>query len=182
MASDHLLIPNRHLPIGMLVTRLLKHLKFDLSTERSIEPSVDINSTLLKRMSVKERAPAPQPPPIIPVVVPGSSSASSASFDLYLALFIQLREHNLQMTAHFQRLEHRVDNDLHHIYASITYLQTCVDDTYSRKAWPAPLPSGHSQPLPMTGPPFDAWVPPPFVLEAPVYQKTLISRRIDPFC
>jgi len=50
MASEHFLIPNRHLPFGMLITRLLKQLKFDLSTERSIEPSVDINNTLLKRM------------------------------------------------------------------------------------------------------------------------------------
>jgi len=59
MASDHLLIPNQHLPFGMLITRLLKQLKFNLSTERSIELSVDINSTLLKRMCVSERAPAP---------------------------------------------------------------------------------------------------------------------------
>ena len=70
-----------------------------------IEPSVDINNTLLKRMRARERAPAPQPPPIIPAVVPGSSSASSASFDPYLALSAQLREHNLEMSAHFQRLE-----------------------------------------------------------------------------
>jgi len=77
MVSEHLLIPNWHLPFGMLITRLLKQLKFDLSAERSIEPSVDINSTLLKRMC----APAPQPPPIIPAVSLGSSSASSASVD-----------------------------------------------------------------------------------------------------
>jgi len=60
-----------------------------------------------------------------------------------------------------------VDNDLQHICAYIRYLQTCVDDTYSRNAWLAPLTSGHSQPLPMTGPPFDAWVPPSVVPEAP---------------
>ena len=53
MTSDHLLILNWHLPFGMLITRLLKQLKFDLSTERSIEPSVDINSTLLKRIRVR---------------------------------------------------------------------------------------------------------------------------------
>ena len=75
MLSDHLLIPNRHLPFGMFITRLLKLLKFDLSIERSIVPSIDINSTLLKRMHVGERAPTPvhQPPPIISVVVHGSS-------------------------------------------------------------------------------------------------------------
>ena len=59
MASDHLLILNWHLPFGMLITRLLKQLKFDLSTEWSIEPSVDINNSLLKRMRALECAPAP---------------------------------------------------------------------------------------------------------------------------
>ena len=33
MTYDHLLVPNRHLPFGMLITHLLKQLKFDLSTE-----------------------------------------------------------------------------------------------------------------------------------------------------
>jgi len=59
MVSEHLLIPNQHLPFGMLITRLLKQLKFALSVERSIEPSVDINSTLLKSMRARERAPDP---------------------------------------------------------------------------------------------------------------------------
>ena len=78
MLYDHLLIPNRHLPFGMLVTRLLKLLKFNVSAERSIAPSVGINSLLFKRMHVGERTPAPvpQPPPIISHVVPQSSSAS----------------------------------------------------------------------------------------------------------
>ena len=93
MLSDHLLIPNWHLPFRMLITRFVKLLKFDLSAKRDIAPSVDINSTLLKRMHVGERAPAlaPQPPPIIPIVSPGSSSAS---VDPYPALSAQLREHN----------------------------------------------------------------------------------------
>ena len=95
MTSDHLVIPNRHLPFGMLIARLLKQLKFDLSTEWSIKPSIDIKNTFLKRMRVKERASLPQPPPIIPAIVPESSSTSSASFDPYLALSTQLREHNL---------------------------------------------------------------------------------------
>jgi len=96
----------------MLITRLLKQLKFDLSTERSIELSVDINITLLKRMRARERVLAPQPSPIIPAVVPGSSSTSSASFDPYSALSAQLREHDLKMSENFQRMEQRVDNDL----------------------------------------------------------------------
>jgi len=35
MTSDHLLVPNRHLPIRMLITHLLKQLKFDLSSVKS---------------------------------------------------------------------------------------------------------------------------------------------------
>ena len=134
MTSDHLVVPNRHLPFGMLITHLLKQLNFDLSSERSIEPSVDINSTLLKRMRPRERPPAPQPQHIFPAV-PGSSSGSSAPFDPYLALSTQLREHHQQlsaemsahrqrifaemtehrqqisaeMTAHYQRMEQRLD-------------------------------------------------------------------------
>jgi len=70
----------------MLITHLFKQLKFDISTERSIESSVDINNTLLKRIRARERIPATQPSPIIPAIVHGSSSASSASLDLHSAL------------------------------------------------------------------------------------------------
>ena len=72
------------------------------------------------------------------------------------------------MTDHFQRLEQRVDNDLHHICASIRYPQTCVDDTYNSNDWPASLPSSHSRPLSLIGPPFKPWVPPSIVPDAPV--------------
>jgi len=49
MLSEHLLILSGNLPYEMIITRLLKHLKIDLSGEKAIAPSVDINSTLLKR-------------------------------------------------------------------------------------------------------------------------------------
>ena len=71
------------------------------------------------------------------------------------------------MTAHSQRLEQRVNNDFNHICTSIRYLQTCVDDTYSRNDWPASLSSSHSQPLSLTGLPFEPWVPPSVVPDAP---------------
>ena len=48
-------------------------------------------------------------------------------------------------------MEHRVDNDLQYICASICYLQTCIDETYSRNAWPVPLLRGHAQPLSTSG-------------------------------
>ena len=83
-------------------------------------------------MRARERAPAPQPPPIILAVVPRSSSASSASVNQYTALSAQLRKHNLKMSANFERIENRVQNDLQYICSSIRYLQTCVDESYSR--------------------------------------------------
>ena len=128
----------------MLITRLLKRLKFDFSAKWSIELLVDINSTLLKRMRARERAPAPQSPHIIFVVALGSSSGSSASIDSYTALSAQLREHDLKMTANFQKMQQRVDNDLQYIFASIRYFQTCVDETYSKNAWPVLLLRGHA--------------------------------------
>jgi len=79
---------------------------------------------------------------------------------------LSLLEHDLKMIANFKRMEHRVDNDLQYICASIRYLQTCVNETYSRNAWPAPLSRGHSQHLPTSGHPFDTWVPPPAPSEA----------------
>ena len=81
---------------------------------------------------------------IISVVAPGSSSASSASFDPYAKLSAQFREHDLKMSANFEKIEHRVQNDLQYICSSIQYLQTCVDETYSRNAWPVPHPRGHA--------------------------------------
>ena len=63
-------------------------------------------------MRARERVPAPQPPPIIPVFVPGSSSASSASFDPNSALSTQFQERDLKMTANFRRMKYKVDNGL----------------------------------------------------------------------
>ena len=87
-------------------------MKTDLSAERSIKLSVDINNTFLKRMRAREHALAPQPPPIIPSVAPGSSLTSSASIDPYTDLSAQLHEHDLKMATHLERIEHGVQNDL----------------------------------------------------------------------
>ena len=48
MLSDHLLIPTRNLSYGMILTHLFNHFKINLPDERAVNPSVDINSTLLK--------------------------------------------------------------------------------------------------------------------------------------
>jgi len=45
MLSEHLLISTRNLPYGMLLTRLFKHFKINLSNERVVNPLIDINST-----------------------------------------------------------------------------------------------------------------------------------------
>jgi len=148
MLSEHILIPNRNLPFGMLITRLLKLLKFDLSGERSIAPSIDINNTLLKRMHVGERASVPQPPPVIPPFVHGCSSTSA---DPYAALSAQFLEYSLKIKTQLEKISTRQEeiqqgyqNDLAYICSSIRYLQTCDDKSFDRHTWPAPLPSSYA--------------------------------------
>ena len=72
-----------------------------------------------------------------------------------------------ELTANFQRLEQRLDNDLNHICDFIRYMHNCIGDIYDRFDWPAPLPHDRSQPLPSIGPPFGAWVPPPAAPKPP---------------
>ena len=146
----------------MLNTHLLKQLKFDLSAETSIAPSIDINNTLTKRMHVGERALVPQPPPIIPMF-PGSSSTS---VDPLAALSAQLQDHSLKISTQLEKMSTRQEeiqqgfqNDLMYICSSICYLQTCVDESYGRHAWPIPLSSSYAQRLASLGRPFDTWVP-----------------------
>jgi len=120
-----------HLLIRMFISRHLKLLKFDLSAESSIAPSIDISNTLLKRMHTRERAPAPipQPPPIIPPVVPGSSSAY---VDPYAALSAQLQEHDLKITsqlekmsAHHEEIQQGFQNDLTYLLFHLLSSDTC---------------------------------------------------------
>jgi len=79
MTSDNVLVPIRHLPYGMLISYLMKQLDFDLSSVRPSEPSVNLNSSLLKRMEAGTRHAAAQQPPIPPTHVPGSSSSAPGS-------------------------------------------------------------------------------------------------------
>ena len=43
MASDQFRISGRGLPFGMIITRILKSLRFDLSSETSDDPQIDID-------------------------------------------------------------------------------------------------------------------------------------------
>ena len=72
----------------MLITSFLKLLKFDLSGEKAMAPCIDIDSTLLKRIHVGERAPVP-PLPVVPLFVSGSSYSACA--DSFSAFFAQLK-------------------------------------------------------------------------------------------
>ena len=85
----------------MLITRLLKLLKFDLSGESVVAPSIDINSTLLKRMNVGECAPIP-PPPVVPPFALGSSSSASA--DPFSAFSAQLQDLSLNINTQFEKM------------------------------------------------------------------------------
>ena len=78
MLSEHLLISTRNLPYGMLLTRLFKHFKINLSNERVVNPLIDINSTLLKRVHVGAHVQASSHPSLPPVrhFVPSSSSSA----------------------------------------------------------------------------------------------------------
>jgi len=89
MTSDHVLVPTRHLPYGTLITYLVKQLDFDLSSVRPSDPSVNLNSTLLKRMLAGMRHPAPEQPPIPPSFVSGSSSSIQGLLLLQGHLFPQ---------------------------------------------------------------------------------------------
>ena len=86
------------------------------------------------------------------------------------------------MTPNFEKMEHRVQNDMQYICSSIHYLQTCVDKTYSRNPWPVPLLRGHAQPLPASDPPFDTWVPLQLFPRHQLLLKIPNFRMIDLFC
>jgi len=96
MLSIHLLIPSRNLSYWMFITRLLKHIKVDLSDEKTIASSMDINNTVLKRMQTATRVHAPVPP-IQPQVLFASGSTSSL-VDPYPAIMTQIKVLALNFT------------------------------------------------------------------------------------
>ena len=68
------------------------------------------------------------------------------------------------MSAHYQRMEQRLEHELSYICDSVRYLDAYLSGIYQKHNWPVPLPSAHARPLPSTDPPFPARtpsVPPP---------------------
>ena len=106
MGSDQIRMSGRNLPFGMLITHLLKGLGFDLSTESHYDPSVNIDSTLLKRIEAQMRRHALEQPPV-PPVAPGSSSAPgtssapgpSMSPDFQTLISSEIRSHRSRSTS-----------------------------------------------------------------------------------
>jgi len=68
MLSGSLMMPNRNLPYGMMLTHVFKHYEVDLSRRTSIPPAASIDCSLLKRMHTatrvfREQAASRAPPP-----------------------------------------------------------------------------------------------------------------------
>ena len=107
MLSDHLLIPSRNLSYGMILIHLFKHLKINLSDERTVAPSIDINHTLLKRMHVSLRAQAPPHPtsaPTSPPAYPFASGFSSSAANSYTDIKTQLSNLSLHIIAFTEKI------------------------------------------------------------------------------
>jgi len=94
MLFEHLLILSTNLPYRVILTRLFKHLKIDLSGKKAIAPFVNINSTLIKKMQASTRAHAPSSlvQPQAPFV-----SGSSSSVDPYDVLMTQIDDLSLNI-------------------------------------------------------------------------------------
>ena len=63
MTNESLMIPNRNLPYGMILTHFFNYCKVDLSRDSDVPPAISIDRSLLKRMHV---ATPVQPAPHVP--------------------------------------------------------------------------------------------------------------------
>jgi len=177
-------MPGRHLPYGMLITYLLKQLGFDLSSKSPSEPSVNLDSTLLKTMQARARQVAPEQPPVPPADVPGSSSApgssstpgtSSApgpSLSPDLQAFIsseirsQIQEHQSWIeqrdAAHRAEMDSRfqgIRNDMSYFADSMRFVDSQFEALFVKLNMLGPDPTSFARPLPSSGPPFPIRAP-----------------------
>jgi len=176
MASEQIRLSGRSLPYGMLITRILKALDFDLSSVEYDNPSPNIDGTLLKRMEAQLRRQAPVPPPIPPPVpppAPGPSSSSSAPIapsDLESLISSAVRS---QIEAHQAWIEQRdtafraemdaryqgLRTDMTYFADSMRYMDSQLEGLYTKFNMAPPDPTTISRPLPSRGPPFPARAP-----------------------
>jgi len=183
MASDQIRMPGRHLPYGMLISYLLKHLGFVLSSETPSEPSVNLDCTLLKRMQAQiRRAPPEQPPPVPvpgPSSAPGSSSAPGISsvpgpsmspdFQAFISSEIrsQIQEHQSwieqQITGFRADMDSRfqvIRNDMSYFADSMRFMDSQFEALFAKYNMLGPDPTSFARPLPSSGPPFPVRAPP----------------------
>jgi len=105
MLSEHLLMPTRNIPCGMLLTQLFKHFKINLFDERTINPFIDINNTFLKRMQMHVGAHVQDPShPSSPPVQHFVPDFSFSVADPYAGMMTQLSDLSLQITSFIERI------------------------------------------------------------------------------
>ena len=91
----------------MILTRLFKHLKINLSDKKTVGPFIDIDHTLLKRMHVGFHAQAPPHPTSAltsSLAQYFSSSFSSSVVDPYADIRTQLSDLSLHITASTKKI------------------------------------------------------------------------------
>ena len=102
----------------------------------------------------------PSSPPV-QHFVPGFSSSDT---DPYAALRTQLSDLSLQFSemiiARLEAMQRKYHNNMVDLCSAIRCLQRSLDDFFSRRGWPLPVPNAYARPLPPTGPPFDPWMAP----------------------
>ena len=174
----------RHLPYGMLISYLLKHLGFNLSSETPSEPSVNLDCTLLKRMQAQIRRAAPEQPHVLPAVVPGSSSAPGTSsapgpslspeFQSFISSEIrsQIQEHqswieqrdaalradmeqrDAALRADMDLRFQGIRNDMTYFANSMRFVDLQFEALFAKFDMLSPDPTSFARPLPSSGPPF----------------------------
>ena len=125
----------------MILTCMFKHLKIDLSNEKTVTASIDTDRTLLKRMQAGLRAHAPPHPASPPVQ--HFASSSSLVVDPYAGIMTQLNDLSVNITSSTEKilasqeaLRNKHHNDMSYVCSSIRYPQRCNDYNFSKHDWP----------------------------------------------
>jgi len=176
MSCETLMIPNRNLPCGMILTHLFKYLKVDLSWDSVVPHAVCIDRSLLKRMHAAScvRPTSHVLPP------PQGNIGSSSSSDPYSSLLNQMHTLSLRHASAISPLErvlsnqdeiratqveirgsqNEFQNTLAYTCNAQCYLQDCNDNVHSHNWWPLSMLSTYSYRLPLTSFPVNLWIAP----------------------